>query len=98
MSRTYKDRPAKIKWPEPYTHDRVSIPNTWHSIELPTTRAKKPKRVDTACHWMSTPSWWTYTFMIRPRRHRENQSLRNIADLETFDFVDTKRKPHYYYW
>jgi hypothetical protein len=98
MSRTYKDRPSKIKYPESYSHDRVHIPGTWHSIELPTTRAKKPKHVDTEHHWMGTPSYWTHIMMNRPQRARENQSLRCIYDLEDFDFVDTGRKPHVYYW
>ena len=98
MSRTYKDRPTRVRFPESFDHDRVQIPGTWHSIELPTTRAKKRKHVDTEHHWMGTPSWWTRMFMRRPRRARENQSLRNIHDVEDFDFVDTGRKPHNYYY
>lgn len=98
MSRTYKDNPTRVRFPEPFDHDRVCIPGTWHSIELPTTRAKKRKREDTEHHWMGTPSWWTHMMMIRPRRARENQSLRCMGDVNEFDFVDTGRKPHIYYW
>jgi len=36
--------------------------------------------------------------MIRPRRSKENQQLRNIVNVEEFDFVDIKRKNHIYYW
>lgn len=98
MSRTYKDQPARVRWPEPYDHDTLHIPGTWRSIQLPTTRAKKRKHVDTECHWMSTPSWWTRLTMNRPQRSRENHQLRMMHHLEDFDFVDTGRKPHIYYF
>jgi hypothetical protein len=37
-------------------------------------------------------------YMRRPQRARENQQLRNIRDIDDFDFVDTGRKPHTYYY
>lgn len=67
-------------------------------FDVPGSKKKKRKEVDTVYHWMSTPSWWTRMYMRRPQRARENQQLRNIRILEDFDFVDTGRKPHVYYW
>ena len=84
-----------------YTADRG-----WEWAEYEATRylekagvlTKKKKHKDTEHHWMTTPSWWTRLYMRRPQRARENQSLRNIRVLEDFDFVDTGRKPHVYYY
>ena len=85
MSRTYKDKPWQFKTYSEWGFGREDQP-------------KKKKKVDTQHHWMSTPSRWTHEMMIRPRRSNENQQLRNIGDIEEFDFVDRKRKPHIYYW
>ena len=88
MSRTRKDRPYRVCKAE-YS--------AWGDDMH--TATKKRKHCDTEYHWMATPSWWTHMFMVRPRRSRENQSLKMLPeDLEDFDFVDTKRKPHKYYW
>jgi hypothetical protein len=78
----------------------------WEWAEYEATRylekagvlTKKKKHQDIEHHWMTTPSWWTRLYMLRPQRARENQQLRNIQVLEDFDFVDTGRKPHVYYW
>jgi hypothetical protein len=85
MSRTYKDKPWKFKVHTNWGFGREDQP-------------KKKKNKDTEWHWMGTPSWWTHMFMIRPRRVKENQQLRNISDIEEFDFIDVKRKNHKYYW
>ena len=99
MSRTYKDRPTRIRFPGPHDFELVELDGNWvRWAQIPGRCAKKPRRQDTKYHWQTTPSHWTYTMMIRPRRHRENQQLRTLHDLENFDFVDTKRKPHIYYW
>jgi hypothetical protein len=88
MSRTYKDRPYPVQF---------RFLSSFY--EESTSKTLKRKEVDTEFHWMSTPSWWTHTFMIKPRRVQENQALRIIpSDLEEFDFVDIKRKNHKYYW
>lgn len=87
MSRTYKDKPFKFR------EDDCSL---WGFRRE--DRPKKRKEKNTEYWWMSTPSWWTHMFMIRPRRSMENQQLRNISDLEDFDFVDIKKKNHVYYW
>jgi hypothetical protein len=79
--------------------------DTVYWLKKPGVLTKKKKHKDTEHHWMGTPGHWTHTpshwthiMMNRPQRARENQSLRCIYDLEDFDFVDTGRKPHIYYW
>lgn len=103
MSRTYKDKPPKFRFPEEqWNYDRYEVdPDTYwyYWLQIPGVKTKKKRKVNTKWHWLgSTPSWWTYTFMIRPRRSKENQQLRNIKNIEEFDFVDVKRKNHKYYW
>lgn len=103
MSRTYKDKPHNVRFPEKqYGYGRVQIETPDYYViywaDLPGVKAKKKKHVDTEWHWMGTPSWWTQMFMNRPRRSAENQQLRNMGDVEDFDFVDVKRKNHIYYW
>ena len=87
MSRTKKDKPFKFRRDEctQWGNQREDQP-------------RKRKEVDTEYHWQATPSWWTYMFMIRPRRIAEKQQLRNLKDPEEFDFIDVKRKRHIYYW
>lgn len=100
MSRTYKDKHWKLKYPEHMCNfDRVEIDDYWYAwLQIPGKKTKKKKKVDTEWHWQGTPSWWTRMFMIRPRRTAENRQLRNIVDIDEFDFVDVKRKNHVYYW
>ena len=96
MSRTNKDKPSKIRFPES-DFDFRYFPG-YPFLKRPGVKTKKRKEVDTKHHWMSTPSWWTRMFMIRPRRTAENQQLRMMGDIDEFDFIDNKRKPHKYYW
>lgn len=108
MSRTYKDKHYKLKYPEHVgNYDRVPIEGYWYSwIQVPGVKTKKKKNLYTEWHFGSTPSWWTRMFMTRPRRNSEKRQLkelRNIRldlDLEVndFDFVDIRRKNHRYYW
>ena len=102
MSRTYKDRPAKFRFPEEQlNYDRVRLDpeQYWYSwVQIPGVKTKKKRSVNTKWNWVGTPSWWTRMFMIRPRRTKENQQLRNMQNVEDFDFVDVKRKNHIYYW
>ena len=69
-------------------------------IDLPTTKPKQRKRVDTENHWMSTPSWWTRLMMNKPQRRRahvwERKAL--LEDLEETDPPGVSHKPHWYYW
>lgn len=98
MSRTTKDKPSKLKFD--YDTDRVMTEN-WRYRQLPTTKPKKRKELDTEDHWRSTPSWWTKMTMIRPERRAahllEKKSLR-VVDIEDMDFPDLGKKPHCYYW
>ena len=110
MSRTHKDVPAKHRKPRDvydwfYATEKVPYLNHnnatryWYR-DLPGMKTKKRKEVDSEYHWMTTPSWWTRLMMNRPaRRHYhllEHKAL--TSDLEDFDFVDLKKKPHNYYW
>ena len=103
MSRTYKDRPPKFRFPEEQWNFGRYEPEPdlhfWCWLQIPGIKTKKKRNINTRWHWLgSTPSWWTRMFMIRPRRVDENRQLRNITDVEEFDFVDVKRKNHVYYW
>lgn len=84
-----------------YTHYQTGKREEYDYFEylgVPGAKTKKRKKLDTEWHWMNTPSWWTHMYMIRPRRTKENQQLRNIKNIEEFDFIDVKRKNHLYYW
>lgn len=101
MSRTYKDKPYKLK--TAWQQDVIYLENFYTRLDK-TTKTKKRKEVDTEDHWMTTPSWWTRLTMTRPER-RANR-LHEVAvvksidmeDLECFDFPDLGRKPHNYFW
>ena len=102
MSRTYKDKPSKLKYTA-WDKDRERIKGTFYYINLPTTKPKKRKEVDTEWHWMGTPSWWTSLFMNRPQRRRcklwQRDALKTCLDsLEDLDKPSISRKPHIYYW
>lgn len=50
---------------------------------------------------MSTPSWWTRTFMTRPRRYENKAACKAILRGENPDgmyFPLGNHKPHTYYW
>lgn len=118
MSRTYKDKPNKLKF-EPWDKDRVDYILYYHkyinllgeadsfpvrrSIQVPTTKTKKRKVVDTEDHWMSTPSEWTRIMMNKPQRREgslwEREVVKcQVSDLEEVDKPSVSRKPHIYYW
>lgn len=91
MSRTYKDRPSKVRFPEVYPY--------WVTVE----KTKKRKEVDTEWHWMSTPGWWVHTFMTKPQRRAGSMWEREVVrisptNLEEVDKPSVSRKPHLYYW
>lgn len=109
MSRTYKDKPYKLKPVNDWSQDKEYIHPIFgddyyisgYHIERPTTKAKKRKEVDTEDHWMTTPSWWTKMTMIRPERRAahllEVKTLKTL-DLEDVDFPDLGKKPYVYFW
>lgn len=115
MSRTYKDKPSKLTH-EPWDKDTLRFeyegerldyytnePKTYIGyghLDLPTTKTKKRKEVDTEEHWMSTPSWWTHLCMNKPQRRAgriwEATVLRE--DIEETDAPGVSKRPHIYYW
>ena len=102
MSRTYKDKPTATLY-ESWNKDRERIEGTFSWIDLPTTKTKKRKELDTEWHWMSTPSWWTRLTMNRPQRRKcklwERDALKTCLDsLDDLDKPIISRKPHIYYW
>lgn len=88
MSRTFKDKPSKIRFPEVYPY--------WIEVE----KTKKKREEDTEWHWMSTPSWWTRLTMNRPERRANSLLERSVLfnDIEEFDFPNLGHKPHNYYY
>lgn len=91
MSRTLKDRPSRVRFPE--------VGN--YGVE----KLKKPRDQDTDWHWLQmTPSWWVNLFMTRPQRHaaqrweRDIQKIQDQEELEEVDTPNVSKKPHKYYW
>ena len=102
MSRTLKDRPSKFKH-EPWDRDLVRVPGRYYFIQLPTTKTKKRKQVDTEDHWMNTPSWWTRLMMRKPQRRagsiwERKAVLTDFEGLLELDTPNVSRKPHIYFW
>ena len=114
MSRTYKDKPYKLRH-EPWDKDRVMVrceaicydwltkePKEYIAtryLEGKTTKTKKRKEVDTQDNWMRTPSWWTHLTMIRPERRKTKVLLATLPDdLEEVDVPDLGHKPHIYFY
>jgi len=97
MSRTYKDRPLKLTGYS-WTHDMAYLNGSL--IDLPTTKPKRRKEVDTEDHWMTTPSWWTRITMNRPQR-RAGRTWEKVVmhrDIEDVDPPGVSHKPYNYYW
>lgn len=102
MSRTYKDKPSKLRF-DLYMKDWILVENYGYPKYRPgkTTKTKKRKEVDTEDHWMSTPSWWTRLVMIKPERrsaHLQEKKVLLAEDIEDVDFPDLGKKPHIYFW
>ena len=116
MSRTYKDKPDKLRH-DAWDTDTIKVPAIrthiiWEtkeqverpcfvSIQLPSTKAKKRKRVDTEWHWMSTPSWWNHIMHTKKRRRKAKlweASVLKALDLEEVDKPNESNKPHQYFW
>ena len=114
MSRTYKDKPYKFSHKQYWEQDRVLVScevirTNWLTkeleeytasryIELPTTKTKKRKEVDTEDHWRTTPMWWHRLTYTRPERRKVKMLLATVADVETIDVPDTGRLPKIYFW
>ena len=109
MSRTYKDRPARVRFPEEnsrygrqvvYENDDFIF---YNRKPLRGQLTKKPRERDTEYHWMTTPGWWVREFMNQPQRAHGHQWEREVVkkDIEELEDElppDVGRKPHIYYW
>ena len=108
MSRTWKDRPARINYPEEQwdyrygTQDPMDVLYSRH-LERTGVLTKKKRQVDTEYHWMTTPSWFIRDTMNRPQRRaskmwEDTVVGKNIDELEVEDPPVIGKKPHIYYW
>lgn len=96
MSRTYKDKPSKLKeaWDKDMVREGYA---NW--IYLPTTKPKKRKEVDTEDHWMSTPGWWVKMTMNRPQRREVHLWERKALFSDIEELIQPVRKVgHVYFW
>jgi TATA-binding protein-associated factor Taf7 len=107
MSRSYKDTPWKLRYPE-QQWDYKYAPNENHrwswlyALQQPGVLTKK-KRSYVEYHGMPTPMWWIREFMTQPQRTRGREWERQIVKYAVEDLVDVdtpsvSRKPHLYYW
>lgn len=94
MSRTYKDRPARVRYPDT-SHDYEAVPYiasgnhwstgepyerlAWFSVKKPYIKRKKKRNVDTEWRWMTTPGWWVRLYMTRPQRNASNHYMRQVT-------------------
>lgn len=114
MSRSYKDQPWKLRYPESrwdYGMERVPYQKWsqygywytfWCYVAKPGVKTKK-KRHYQEYHGMPTPMWWVREFMNQPQRTRGKEWERQIVKYAVEDLVDAElpsvsRKPHHYYW
>lgn len=97
MSRTYKDTPHEVRFP-----------NSNYSLEISKfrgeiTKKKRFSKPDWESHYHSTPGWFIHLFMTKPRR-RENRVYEAKVKqvpldlLELFEPFLNWKKPHEYYW
>ena len=94
MSRTYKDKPYKLRNIDAWDKDRVMVrceaicydwltkePRTYIAtryLEGKTTKTKKRREVDTEDHWMTTPMWWIHMWHTRPERRKAKMLLTSL--------------------
>jgi hypothetical protein len=111
MSRTYKDRHWKLRFPESHwefgtvrieydDEERGYIRCSY--LHAPGVKTKKRRDIDVEYHWVQgTPSWWTNLFMNRPMRRKGRAWERKVLfeeDIEETDPPGVSHKPHKYYW
>lgn len=100
MSRTFKDKPHKVKH-DPWDMDRVRYWDdcNYRCYQLPTTKTKKRKKVDTENHWMNTPGWWVNLMMNRPQRREVRVWERKALFSDLDDLIQPGKKyKHVYFW
>ena len=102
MSRTHKDVPWKLRFPEQqwdYTYERIPyqkwsesfqyLYNFWCFIEKPGVLTKK-KRHYKEHHGMPTPMWWVREHMTQPQRTHGKEWERQIVKYAVDDLVDAE--------
>lgn len=101
MSRTYKDRPSKIRFPQ---DDNWVITEGCGIRKLPTIEPKKPKELNTEWRWIhGTPSWWNNLFHTRPIRGKFRNYTKCVVRCP-IDYIENlfepsdSNKPHKYFW
>ena len=100
MSRTYKDKPYKLRYP---SNNNWVYTEGYSRRDLPTIKPKLRKQVDTKNHWMTTPSWWHSLVHTRPKRNLFRNYVKKVVRYpldqiqELLEPVDSN-KPHHYYW
>ncbi len=102
MSRTRKDRPERIRWPDA----RPKYDNILHFglgyDTFPKTQSKVHRSIDLNWRWYArTPSSWTRIQMTRPKRRAcrvWELKTKYLLDFEEADCPDFGRKPHVYYY
>lgn len=100
MSRTYKDKPWKLRFPEQqwdYSHERIPTQrwsesyqywyNFWCFLEKPGVKTKK-KRIYKEYHGMPTPNWFVHDFMTVPQRAAGKQWERKIVQVPQDKLID----------
>jgi hypothetical protein len=108
MSRTHKDKPEDIKWPEErldYNTVRLAIDFGgrlgYRRIEVSGKKTKKPR---TYCHhrwWAKSPGWWVRLTMTKPQRRAGRvweAVIKYAKDLDVSDPPQVSRRPHVYYY
>ena len=105
MSRTLKDKPHTVAYPEDhYLYDAIRVDTSSFGFRYIQVAGKKTKKRRNYCHfrWYSTtPSWWTRITMTRPQRRKSRmweQVVTRAVDLELQDPPLLGRKPHIYYY
>lgn len=105
MSRTYKDRPDRLRFPDhrepkPAGYDRAEL-SRW--LALPRSKSKVPRYQNTKWFWYkAAPGWWVRLMMTRPQRRRcrmWEQQTKTRLDFEDADCpVIHARRPHVYFY
>lgn len=107
MSRTHKDTPWELRYPEQqwdYKYERNEDAH-WYwfcALEKAGVLTKK-KRSYNEYHGMPTPMWFIREFMTQPQRTRGKEWEKKIVKVPLEELIDehypdVSRKPHIYYW
>ena len=107
MSRTHKDVPWKLRYPEQqwdYQYERNVFHHwPWYAALEKAGVLTKKKRHYKEYHGMPTPMWWIREYMTRPQRIRGKEWEKQIVKVPVSGLIDedvpnVSRKPHWYFW